>query len=150
MNKGRYALVGGLIGGSAGQVGFGLRTASSLSSPASLSLDIAAGARPLPATLYVIFVHFDCRPRRHRRQTTSDQKTITMTSLKRAHPVDGTATSLSSKVYVRTTRSGKVQKIVREVYLRQDIPCSSKFCSKCLQDAPVNHQNRRKLSLLQS
>lgn len=46
------------------------------------------------------------------------------------------AANISSKVYVRSTKSGKVQKIVREVYLRQDIPCSSNLCSACLKTAP--------------
>lgn len=59
-----------------------------------------------------------------------------MASLKRSTGSDPLASSISSKVYVRSTRSGKVQKIVREVYLRQDIPCSSKICSSCLQLAP--------------
>lgn len=54
-----------------------------------------------------------------------------MTSLKRTQPPGSDSTNLSSKVYVRTTRAGKVQKIVREVYLRQDIPCSSALCSEC-------------------
>ncbi|KAF7548729.1 hypothetical protein G7046_g8580 [Stylonectria norvegica] len=61
-----------------------------------------------------------------------------MTSLKRSHEADALASNISSKVYVRSTRSGKVQKIVREVYLRTDIPCSSKLCRACLQDAPRN------------
>ncbi|CAM1507158.1 Fc.00g067990.m01.CDS01 [Cosmosporella sp. VM-42] len=61
-----------------------------------------------------------------------------MTSLKRSHEADAQASNISSKVYVRSTRSGKVQKIVREVYLRTDIPCSSKLCRACLQDAPRN------------
>ncbi|KAM0322877.1 hypothetical protein ACHAQA_009218 [Verticillium albo-atrum] len=59
-----------------------------------------------------------------------------MTSLKRTLDVDSAASNLSSKVYVRSTKSGKVQKIVREVYLRQDIPCSSKLCRQCPQIAP--------------
>ncbi|KAL6869097.1 exosome catalytic subunit dis3 [Amphichorda felina] len=61
-----------------------------------------------------------------------------MTSLKRAHDGDVFASNISSKVYVRSTRSGKVQKIVREVYLRSDIPCSSKLCRACLESAPRN------------
>ena len=56
-----------------------------------------------------------------------------MTSLKR---LNTGANNISSKVFVRSTKSGKVQKIVREVYLRQDIPCSSKLCSTCLANAP--------------
>ncbi|XDG10370.1 hypothetical protein ABKA04_009985 [Annulohypoxylon sp. FPYF3050] len=59
-----------------------------------------------------------------------------MTSLKRTQGVDPNSPNLSSKVYVRSTKSGKVQKIVREVYLRQDIPCSSKLCQKCMVNAP--------------
>ncbi|KAI1265751.1 RNB domain-containing protein [Xylariaceae sp. FL1019] len=59
-----------------------------------------------------------------------------MTSLKRSGDADPFASNLSSKVYVRSTKSGKVQKVVREVYLRQDIPCSSRICSKCLATAP--------------
>ncbi|KAK9778429.1 putative Exosome complex exonuclease dis3 [Seiridium cardinale] len=59
-----------------------------------------------------------------------------MTSLKRPSGSDKGHLNLSSKVYVRSTKSGKVQKIVREVYLRQDIPCSSQTCSKCR--APAN------------
>ena len=51
---------------------------------------------------------------------------------------DNSLSSLSNKVYVRSTKSGKVQKIVREVYLRTDIPCSSKLCTKCQENAPRN------------
>ncbi|KAL2107928.1 hypothetical protein VUR80DRAFT_4489 [Thermomyces stellatus] len=59
-----------------------------------------------------------------------------MTSLKRSAEADPFASNISSKIFVRSTRKGKVQKIVREVYLRQDIPCSSKICRKCRQIAP--------------
>ncbi|KAI4867452.1 RNB-domain-containing protein [Hypoxylon rubiginosum] len=59
-----------------------------------------------------------------------------MTSLKRPQGADPNSPNLSSKIYVRSTKSGKVQKIVREVYLRQDIPCSSQLCSSCLNIAP--------------
>lgn len=60
-----------------------------------------------------------------------------MATLKRAAPADdGTGPNLSSKTFVRTTKSGKVQKIVREVYLRQDIPCSSQLCTACRDSAP--------------
>ncbi|KAK4997399.1 exosome catalytic subunit dis3 [Elasticomyces elasticus] len=65
-----------------------------------------------------------------------------MTSLKRSYAADPNAPNLSSKVYVRSTRSGKVQKIVRELYLREDIPCSSQLCSTCLQRAPVDYNNK--------
>ncbi|EMR63604.1 putative mitotic control protein dis3 protein [Eutypa lata UCREL1] len=61
-----------------------------------------------------------------------------MTSLKRTAGADSFSSNISSKVYVRSTKSGKVQKIVREVYLRQDIPCSSKLCSRCIATAPRN------------
>ncbi|RYO98530.1 hypothetical protein DL764_007065 [Monosporascus ibericus] len=59
-----------------------------------------------------------------------------MTSLKRSAGSNPYSSNISSKVYVRSTKSGKVQKIVREVYLRQDIPCSSRLCSRCLATAP--------------
>lgn len=61
-----------------------------------------------------------------------------MTSLKRDVDNDAHSSKISSKVYIRSTRNGKVQKIVRELYLRQDIPCSSKLCSTCLVNAPSN------------
>lgn len=67
-----------------------------------------------------------------------------MTSLKRPTASDSSGLNLSSKVYVRSTKSGKVQKIVREVYLRQDIPCSSQICSKC--SAPANAAGQGKPS----
>ncbi|KAI0599437.1 mitotic control protein dis3 [Biscogniauxia sp. FL1348] len=56
-----------------------------------------------------------------------------MTSLRRPRDAES---NISNKVYIRSTKSGKVQKIVREVYLRQDIPCSSKLCTACLATAP--------------
>lgn len=59
-----------------------------------------------------------------------------MTSLKRSAEADPFASNISSKTFVRSTRKGKVQKIVREVYLRQDIPCSSKLCKRCRTIAP--------------
>ena len=65
-----------------------------------------------------------------------------MTSLKRAQGSDQLAQNISNKVYVRSTRSGKVQKIVREVYLRTDIPCSSNLCRACLSQAPRNAVNQ--------
>lgn len=67
-----------------------------------------------------------------------------MTSLKRTQGVDPNSPNLSSKVYVRSTKSGKVQKIVREVYLRQDIPCSSKLCQKCMVNAPRSSKGERR------
>ncbi|KAL7810507.1 hypothetical protein V8C44DRAFT_350101 [Trichoderma aethiopicum] len=65
-----------------------------------------------------------------------------MTSLKRAQGSDQLSQNISNKVYVRSTRSGKVQKIVREVYLRTDIPCSSNLCRACLSQAPRNAVNQ--------
>lgn len=59
-----------------------------------------------------------------------------MTSLKRSLVSDPYTSNISSKVFVRSTKSGKVQKIVRELYLRQDIPCSSQLCTSCLDKAP--------------
>ncbi|TFB04080.1 Exosome complex exonuclease dis3 [Trichoderma ghanense] len=65
-----------------------------------------------------------------------------MTSLKRPQGSDQITHNISNKVYVRSTRSGKVQKIVREVYLRTDIPCSSNLCRACLSQAPRNAVNQ--------
>ncbi|KAK4242373.1 hypothetical protein C8A03DRAFT_11465 [Achaetomium macrosporum] len=65
-----------------------------------------------------------------------------MASLKRSLDSDPFAANISSKVYVRSTKSGKVQKIVREVYLRQDIPCSSRLCQRCLSTAPRDAAGR--------
>lgn len=67
-----------------------------------------------------------------------------MTSLKRSVRTGGEVENLSSKVYIRSTRSGKVQKIVREVYLRDDIPCSSKLCKSCPINAPADSHGRGK------
>jgi len=64
-----------------------------------------------------------------------------MASLKRPREADSPALGVSSKTYVRSTRSGKVQKIVREIYLRTDIPCSSKLCGVCLRNAPRDAAN---------
>ncbi|KAI9814493.1 MAG: exosome catalytic subunit dis3 [Thelocarpon impressellum] len=61
-----------------------------------------------------------------------------MKSLKRSAASDPRAANISSKVFVRSTKSGKVQKIVRELYLRQDIPCSSRFCTTCPSIAPAD------------
>jgi exosome complex exonuclease DIS3/RRP44 len=66
-----------------------------------------------------------------------------MASIKRSLESDPLKASISSKVYVRSTKAGKVQKIVREVYLRQDIPCSSKLCYACLKTAPTDSAGRR-------
>ncbi|OXV10025.1 hypothetical protein Egran_02212 [Elaphomyces granulatus] len=61
-----------------------------------------------------------------------------MKSLRRDFSSSPQSANVSSKVFVRSTKSGKVQKIVRELYLRQDIPCSSKLCSICYSHAPVD------------
>lgn len=65
-----------------------------------------------------------------------------MTSLKRSHASTASATTLSSKTYLRTLKSGKVQKIVRELYLRQDIPCSSQLCALCQDLAPTGFNKK--------
>lgn len=66
-----------------------------------------------------------------------------MTSLKRSYASSTTpSTTLSSKTYLRTLKSGKVQKIVRELYLRQDIPCSSQLCSTCIDLAPAGFHGK--------
>lgn len=54
------------------------------------------------------------------------------------------AANVTSKVFVRSTKSGKVQKIVRELYLREDIPCSSKLCSQCPTIAPADANGNSK------
>ncbi|KAJ5632587.1 Exosome complex exonuclease dis3 [Penicillium lividum] len=61
-----------------------------------------------------------------------------MKSLRRDFSSNPQASNVASKVFVRSTKSGKVQKIVRELYLRQDIPCSSKLCSLCPSIAPAD------------
>jgi exosome complex exonuclease DIS3/RRP44 len=66
-------------------------------------------------------------------------------SLKRSTAADRGA-NLSSKVYVRSTKSGKVQKIVRELYLRKDIPCSSNLCRACLDIAPADFSQKSRNS----
>ena len=71
--------------------------------------------------------------------------TTKMTSLKRDLNTDPHSSKISSKVYIRSTRNGKVQKIVRDIYLRQDIPCSSKLCSTCLENAPANASGNGRL-----
>lgn len=69
-----------------------------------------------------------------------------MTSLKRSLAADPNAPNISSKVFVRSTKSGKAQKIVKEIYLRQDIPCSSKLCSICVPHAPANANGSGKVT----
>lgn len=71
-----------------------------------------------------------------------------MTSLKRSYATTNSSTTLSSKTYLRTLKSGKVQKVVRELYLRQDIPCSSQLCSQCLDLAPAGFHRKNRPSIL--
>jgi exosome complex exonuclease DIS3/RRP44 len=61
-----------------------------------------------------------------------------MKSLKRSLASDAEKTKISSKVYIRSTKNGRVQKIVKEQYLRNDIPCSSQLCSECARNAAPN------------
>lgn len=61
-----------------------------------------------------------------------------MKSLRRDFSADPSTANVTSKVFVRSTKSGKVQKIVRELYLRQDIPCSSRLCTTCPSVAPTD------------
>jgi len=61
-----------------------------------------------------------------------------MTSLKRSIALDAHGSNISSKVFIRSTKSGNVRKAVRELYLRQDIPCSSRLCATCLASAPAD------------
>lgn len=63
---------------------------------------------------------------------------VTMKSLRRDLSANPQAANVTSKVFVRSTKSGKVQKIVRELYLREDIPCSSRLCSQCPTIAPAD------------
>lgn len=72
-----------------------------------------------------------------------------MTSLKRSYALTGSSsTTLSSKTYLRTLKSGKVQKVVRELYLRQDIPCSSSLCTECIDIAPAGFHDKREQFVL--
>ncbi|CCH61001.1 hypothetical protein TBLA_0D05070 [Henningerozyma blattae CBS 6284] len=48
--------------------------------------------------------------------------------------------AVTQKVFVRS-RNGGATKIVREHYLRSDIPCSSKACTKCLDIVVPNAKN---------
>ena len=82
------------------------------------------------------------RPRTSPNRLVSSHTAPNMASLKRSIDSDPLAASISSKVYVRSTKSGKVQKIVREVYLRQDIPCSSKLCHGCAATTPRDASGR--------
>lgn len=54
-----------------------------------------------------------------------------MKSLKRGLASDPNAINIASKVFLRSTKSGKIQKVVKEQYLRRDIPCGSQLCPVC-------------------
>ena len=45
---------------------------------------------------------------------------------------------------------GKCTNIVQELYLRRDIPCSSKLCTRCLEDIKGDSYGRTKPFLLSS
>ena len=61
-----------------------------------------------------------------------------MKSLKRGLASDPNAGNITSKVFLRSTKNGRVQKVVREQYLRKDIPCSSQLCSICNTNAAAD------------
>ncbi|EPS42877.1 hypothetical protein H072_3153 [Dactylellina haptotyla CBS 200.50] len=71
-----------------------------------------------------------------------------MTSIKRMLADTSGHDAITSKVYIRSAKSGKVTKIVREIYLRTDIPCSSRLCRVCLASAPVDSSNRSRPFIL--
>ncbi|KAL9106367.1 MAG: hypothetical protein Q9227_008568 [Pyrenula ochraceoflavens] len=52
-----------------------------------------------------------------------------MKSLKR-HALHSDSRGTASKTFVRSTKNGRVSKVVRELYLRHDIPCSSNLLPK--------------------
>lgn len=72
-----------------------------------------------------------------------------MTSLKRSSAGPANTSNITSKVFVRSSR-GKCTKIVRELYLRQDIPCSSQLCSRCATEAPTDSNGRVRPFVLSS
>lgn len=53
---------------------------------------------------------------------------------------------LASKTFVKKTKRGNVLKIVREHYLRDDIWCGSKWCTKCKHENPILEADPRSLS----
>ncbi|CCX34195.1 Similar to Exosome complex exonuclease dis3; acc. no. P37202 [Pyronema omphalodes CBS 100304] len=59
-----------------------------------------------------------------------------MTSLKRSLADSKSDSGFASKVFLRSTK-GKCVKVVRELYLREDIPCSSHLCIPCTATAPA-------------
>lgn len=56
---------------------------------------------------------------------------------------------LRSKSFVKRTRKGNVVKVVKEHYLRDDIPCSSEVCKVCSQTSqPVLSSEPRSTTTL--
>ena len=57
---------------------------------------------------------------------------------------------LKSKTFVKKTRKGGVLKVVREHYLRDDVWCGVKSCSKCPQSEsePILQENPESSSSL--
>lgn len=56
---------------------------------------------------------------------------------------------LRSKAFVKRTRKGNVVKVVKEHYLRDDIPCSSPICKACAHtSAPVLSAEPRSTSTI--
>ncbi|KAI5854733.1 hypothetical protein BZA05DRAFT_472542 [Tricharina praecox] len=66
-----------------------------------------------------------------------------MTSLKRSLTESRTDSGFASKVFLRSSK-GKCVKVVRELYLRQDIPCSSDLCVPCNIAAPPDSNGKVK------
>lgn len=64
-----------------------------------------------------------------------------MTSLKRSLTESRTDSGFASKVFLRSSK-GKCVKVVRELYLRQDIPCSSDLCVPCNIAAPPDSNGK--------
>lgn len=103
------------------------------------------GPRALVETRLVNLMHIkheQSRRQQHRVEYAPTHWIMEYFSLKRSTVADRGQANLSSKVYVRSTKSGKVQKIVRELYLRQDIPCSSNLCRECLEIAPTDYSKK--------
>ena len=100
--------------------------------------DLGSKTRPTSKTPFGASALFGLSP------TPATKIFLKMASLKRSLETDPFASNISSKVYVRSTKSGKVQKIVREVYLREDIPCSSQLCQICVKNVPRNAAGTRK------
>lgn len=114
----------------------------SCTAPSSGDDGVMARARALKIMGLVSLISSNSRRQRHRVFDALTTETMEYFSLKRSTVADRGQANLSSKVYVRSTKSGKVQKIVRELYLRQDIPCSSNLCRECLEIAPTDYSKK--------